>query len=53
MRTNWIRTIEKLLIIFEIQLSENKIKFKANNKKVCHLKQGGGGGGGGCMSEIF
>ena len=33
-----IRTIEKLLIIFEIQLSENKTKFKANNKKVCHLK---------------
>ena len=38
MRSNWIRTIEKLLIIFEIQFSENKTKFKANNKKVCHLK---------------
>ena len=38
MRSNWIRTIEKLMNIFGIQFSENNIKFKANNNKICHLK---------------
>ena len=37
-RSNWIRTIEKLLNVFEIQFYENKAKFKSNNKQTCHLK---------------
>ena len=40
-RSNWIRTVEKLLNVFEIQFSENKTKFKVNNKQTCHLKYKG------------
>ena len=38
MRTNWIRTLEKLLNIFQIRYSDSKAKFKADNSLTCHEK---------------
>ena len=38
MRSNWIRMIEKLLNIFEIQFVENNKLFKAKTKKVYNFK---------------
>ena len=38
MRTNWLRTLEKLLNIFQIRFSDSKLKFKADNSLTFYEK---------------
>ena len=38
MRTNWIRTIEKLFNLFQVAYDENTNKFRATTKKMIDLK---------------
>ena len=38
MRTNWIRTIEKVMNMFEIRFTEHSKKFKAMTRNSCEIK---------------
>ena len=38
LRTNWIRTIEKVMNMFEITFTEHSKKFKATTKNSCEIK---------------